>query len=641
MLQLGQGGQFMVNQQQLLQQLSQGQGIQLPGHTGAAAAATAAAQQQQQQQQSQQFPNQAIQLPQQLQQQLQHLQQAAAQQGQPLQLQGPNGQMIQLPAASAGQTIQLQGAGGHTLHLQAQNGQPIQVQSSQQGSTPAAAQALQQQHLQQLAASAHNGLVAQQQQQQQQQQQAQQVQQQPQTIQLQGPNGQVIQVQVPSNHGLHGVNTAGVAGGGGIQVLQLPNGQQIQVQTGASAGLNCLSQQQQQQAAALQQLQNNQQQAQALQQQLQSYQLQNQLGQVCFQLQSNGQLQAVHMPAQHQQQQQQQQQQLQMMSLNAGGQPCQLVHVQGPNGQIMQQLVPLMFGADQLANHVNPLQQQLLAQAQQQQVQQTPMVGQFVQTEGGLVWQPAGVFAGAPLDTSVANNGVLAAQQQQQQLQASQAAGVNPSQTQDSQSQSQTSHQDLNMSTGVENHVDQDSNNHSQQQHQTLLNGDTMASIPGSTATSTIVTTNNSSLQQSSISTNGTTLNQPPPGRIQIAAEDPEDESSQPMYVNAKQYHRILKRRAARAKLESTGKVIRKRKNYLHESRHKHACQRTRGIGGRFFSIKVENESEFGMKSDLDSPQHTHLSDQSPHSIDQHSLSPGHVHTDTDGHLVPVMNGHS
>lgn len=605
MLQLGQGGQFMLNQQQLLQQLSQGQGIQLPGHTSAAAT-------QQQQQQTQQYQNQAIQLPQQLQQQLQQLQQAAAQQGQPLQLQGPNGQVIQM-----------QGAGGHALQLQGQNGQQIHVQSSQQSAVTNAAQALQlqgqqQQHLQQLAASAaHNGLVAQ-------QQQAQQLQQQQlQTIHLQGPNGQIIQVQVPNTHSLqHTVN-----GTGGIQVIQLPNGQQIQVQTGAG-GVGALSQQQQ--AAALQQLQNNQQQA--LQQQLQNYQLQSQLGQVCFQLQSNGQLQAVHMPTQ-----QQQQQQLQMMSLNAGGQPCQIVNVQGPNGQIMQQLVPLMFGADQLANHVNPLQQQLLAQAQQQQqqVQQTPMVGHFVQTDGGLVWQPASMFAGGPLDANMANNSVLAAQQQQQQLQSSQAADI----TQNQAHYSQAGHQDLNTSTTGENHVDQETN----PQPQPLMNGDAMASIPGSTATSTIVTANSSinGLQQTSITTNGTASNQAPPGRIQIAAEDPEDETSQPMFVNAKQYHRILKRRAARAKLESTGKVIRKRKNYLHESRHKHACQRTRGIGGRFFSIKVENEAEFGMKSDLDSPQHTHLSEHSPHSIDQQTMSPSHVHTDSEGSLVTVLNGHS
>lgn len=67
------------------------------------------------------------------------------------------------------------------------------------------------------------------------------------------------------------------------------------------------------------------------------------------------------------------------------------------------------------------------------------------------------------------------------------------------------------------------------------------SSVPGSTNTTT------------------TSTSPHPVGRIQISAEDPDDDT-QPLYVNAKQYHRILKRRAARAKLESSGKVVRKRK---------------------------------------------------------------------------------
>ncbi|XP_010312213.2 nuclear transcription factor Y subunit A-2-like isoform X2 [Solanum lycopersicum] len=80
-----------------------------------------------------------------------------------------------------------------------------------------------------------------------------------------------------------------------------------------------------------------------------------------------------------------------------------------------------------------------------------------------------------------------------------------------------------------------------------------------------------------------------PLGRIMLPLNFTSHDET-PIFVNAKQYHGILRRRKFRAK-EIEKNLLKPRKPFLHLSRHLHAKRRPRGGGGRFLNTRKTDGS--------------------------------------------------
>ncbi|XP_049765043.1 nuclear transcription factor Y subunit alpha [Schistocerca gregaria] len=269
-------------------------------------------------------------------------------------------------------------------------------------------------------------------------------------------------------------------------------------------------------------------------------------------------------------------QQVQVVQVNQAGQV-----IQGSNGQqIMVHAVPQSPQTIQVATQggqtLQPIQvlpvSSLQGGAGQQIVIQQPQQAQIIQTSDGqtFIYQPVQIDGGVQQTTqpTVINlNGNLV------QL----AAGTGPAAV--------TAAAPAPVVTAA-----------TQQQINTT------SASPAATAVPQAVGVNGSNIVMMVPGASGVHQFQrvPLPGGAEFLEEEP-------LYVNAKQYRRILKRRQARAKLEAEGRIPKERPKYLHESRHRHAMNRIRGEGGRFHSGSVKKKLELQQNNNLQVEARTNI----------------------------------